>query len=581
MTNIITCFNEETCKTSKDNFFLGEWCLHWNKNNNVSKNKILPSHWNNKKRFKNDLRYIEDLYERLLKTLALKLNKMNSVNYDILSWRIIIGPWLHSFLISTYDKYKNLNTLINLKKIKKIKTEIIDYEINEMVPKNYREFVKIFLLSKSHIHFIYSELIKKIFFKNFKCKILKKKKEIEDLNINKVYHKNSLLNYLLNYLFFGSKKLSKIYFCDQYLSQKDKLLIKLSLKKINFNYDIFSERDFKFNISDFDENKRNDILRFTPKNKFEFFLKDNILKYIPLSYLEGFNTYLKKTKEIDNNKCNYIFASGAHLMNDFFKIWLVNNKKSKLYVVHHGGSFPQENLYLHKHENLISEKKITSFKPINKDYIQLPSIKVRNKKLNNLSGKKILLIAYDSALTIVRGGELFNSSDILIDFDQKYKLFKNLNTENKNNFKVRLFPFDYGWNLKERYCKKFKKDVLDKNSNLKASLKNTRIAINSYLDTPLSECMAMNVPNLTLILKDKREISRPFLSLYRDMKKNKLIFYDPGAASKQINKVYDNVQDWWSQKEIQKVVQNFKELLIFGNSTNTGKTWLKFLQNKI
>ena len=84
---------------------------------------------------------------------------------------------------------------------------------------------------------------------------------------------------------------------------------------------------------------------------------------------------------------NPIFASGPHLMNDLFKFWLAK-KNLKLFVVRHGGSFPNENFYLHKHEKIISSKIITSFKYPKKNFIQLPSIKIKKNKIKRLFGKK-------------------------------------------------------------------------------------------------------------------------------------------------------------------------------------------------
>ena len=76
-----------------------------------------------------------------MKNLSSELNKINSVNLKISSWRIIIGPWLHSFLVSAYDKFKNLNHLVKNKKKYKLETEVIDFKLNEIVPKNYLDFV--------------------------------------------------------------------------------------------------------------------------------------------------------------------------------------------------------------------------------------------------------------------------------------------------------------------------------------------------------------------------------------------------------------------------------------------------------
>ena len=95
--------------------------------------------------------------------------------------------------------------------------------------------------------------------------------------------------------------------------------------------------------------------------------------------------------------------------------------------------------------------------------------------------------------------------------------------------------------------------------------------------------MAANVPNITILLKDRWPIDKSFLTLFKDMKKNKLVFFDSVSASKQMNKIYEHEDEWWSEKKIQNLVKNYRELLIFGKIQNTliRETWQKFLQKQI
>ena len=55
------------------------------------------------------------------------------------------------------------------------------------------------------------------------------------------------------------------------------------------------------------------------------------------------------------------------------------------------------------------------------------------------------------------------------------------------------------------------------------------------------------------------------------------------SASKQMNKIYEHEDEWWSEKKIQNLVKNYRELLIFGKIQNTliRETWQKFLQKQI
>ena len=52
--------------------------------------------------------YLLKIYESLLGTLSLRLNKIHKLNYPIKYWRIIIGPWLFEFISIIFHNWKTL-----------------------------------------------------------------------------------------------------------------------------------------------------------------------------------------------------------------------------------------------------------------------------------------------------------------------------------------------------------------------------------------------------------------------------------------------------------------------------------------
>ena len=104
---------EETWNTDKKIFFLGEWCkqIHrkafWNKLNS----KTQTYHWNNREKLKKDYNYSKSLYNNLISELTKNLNFYHKVNYSSRYWKIVLGPWLLSFIQVVLERYENIEQL--------------------------------------------------------------------------------------------------------------------------------------------------------------------------------------------------------------------------------------------------------------------------------------------------------------------------------------------------------------------------------------------------------------------------------------------------------------------------------------
>ena len=74
--------------------YLGEWCKLYDKKEYFLQNtKVISYHWSSQSKFERDLKYINLIYEVLLKQLSKKLNEIHNVNHSEQYWRIVRGPW--------------------------------------------------------------------------------------------------------------------------------------------------------------------------------------------------------------------------------------------------------------------------------------------------------------------------------------------------------------------------------------------------------------------------------------------------------------------------------------------------------
>lgn len=93
--------------TRGDIVFLGSWCLRYDQRDRWSSlaRRVMPSPWDDRKRFCDAARYLDEVGERMLDRVTAYLNAIHGVSEDQRYWRILLGPWLIVYLHSLYDRY--------------------------------------------------------------------------------------------------------------------------------------------------------------------------------------------------------------------------------------------------------------------------------------------------------------------------------------------------------------------------------------------------------------------------------------------------------------------------------------------
>ena len=104
---LVTTANQKYWKTDEKILFLGEWCRIYSEKHFWSNldYEILASHWDQYEQFDSHREYLEGIYEKYLRVLALNLNNCHNEDRSLRYWRIVIGPWLGTFIGIIYDKY--------------------------------------------------------------------------------------------------------------------------------------------------------------------------------------------------------------------------------------------------------------------------------------------------------------------------------------------------------------------------------------------------------------------------------------------------------------------------------------------
>jgi putative transferase (TIGR04331 family) len=537
---------------------INDGCIKYQDKDFLNSDLLIVKKYLKNNDIKKDFDYVQKIYNFFLVKISSQLNKTHKVNYPIEYWRVIIGLWLCRFIFIIYERLKSANYLKKNYKILFVKVanekkklyECIDtYEFENKIANHqdewnnliYEDIFKIleyFPIKK----FNYSENIKKNFPISQICK-------------------DFLLNIIFNISSYLSKK--KYFFIGTYLSFKELILLQFKLGQLPF----FARENIRPKL------KLNNNLRLwntvnLKKKSLKSILDILIPKYIPKIYLEGYESAIKFVEKLNwPKKPKFICSSISFYHDDIFKIYLAEQKlknKTKFISMQHGGLYFTSKFFPFQ----IYQSEISDFfltwgykKKFSPKFVPIFNFANRYKKIYYKKKGKLLFINYEfPRFPYSVGSGLLTDSRNLKLLEDSFIFFKNLKYEVSNSTLIKLYPHDFGWDLTKRFndngifCK-----FSNRNDNFFKLLNNSRLCVTNIDSTTYLQSLNLNFPTVIFFNKKVSFFTDDFLRDLKVLKKAKVFFDTPEQAAKQINFIWDSIENWWHSKLVQNAVNFFCE----------------------
>jgi putative transferase (TIGR04331 family) len=573
---LITTADERSWVNNEPVLFLGEWCKRLSHKNRWQQlNSVTASyHWDDRNQLFQDYQYLQVVYEKVLVTLAQTLNHLHGVNRTVRYWRIILGPWLGYIVQILYDRYQMIKIAISNYGVSN--TIIFDLDPKDMIIQDMSEFAS-FFISDIWNHWLYGEIIKEEKSINITTQKItshshsKKEKKGSNSGI-KVIIKTFLRTCFNKF----SSSLTKIdyFFIHSTISKQWRLEISLGQGPTFWK----SPRIQHFEV---DLHKRDEInLEMQVDNEFESLLLKIIPQQIPASYLEGYSALVKSTEKISwPKKPKVIFTASAHNSNDFFKIWAADKVESgtKLVINQHGGNFGVGKWNFHEdHEMLIADRYFSwGWGSKKYDVVKPMPSRLLSSKANSLTpnpkGKMLLVLASAPRYSYWMYS-LPIASQFIRYIDDQIKFVQSLSEEIQKQLKVRFYMHDYGWDQLLRYksiLDKVETDLPSSKQSITKSINESRLYVATYNATTFLETLAANFPTIIFWNPEFWEIREDAMADFDRLREVGILHDSPESAARKVESIWCEVENWWSQPELQEVVSNFCEKYA---KTSTG--WL-------
>jgi putative transferase (TIGR04331 family) len=533
---------------SKNKIYLGDWCYE----SIYKKNKIqvcLPYGIQTNTKYKL-IKKFDIIFDTILKNLSILLNKHHNKNLSIRSWKIILGPWLSTFIqiiINRHNTLLNNIMIYNPKKTICYKANLKDLITHDIKDLNAKS------MGNDWNNQIYFEILKyysqlEVSTKN---KIFQKQLSKNLFNNLKIDTKNFIKNIINKYNKFNYKK-DYPFIIGSGLNLKDlkKLQINNNCPSINWrNYekkdDLFVDVNLRIKLQEiiFNEKENKNLINF---------IKKIIFFSLPSTYLENFQNNVEKVSNLSWPKSpKVIFTAYNYFYDEYFKFYVaLNIPNSKYFIAQHGSTHG-----IHIYPKAIGERTADNFLAWSDLYKGKKFIYSKKKKvINNYprSQKKYLSMIFEP--------RPFRSD--LFDTDHFYKknwieflrFINSLDKEMRQKLVVRLHKnslfeesFDELKQLDKIKNKIFKIEFSTNDIN-KLIVKSNLIII-CYDSTLIYKLLNTNVPFLIYIPKKinfmKKEVKKDFYKL----KMENILFFSKLKLKKHINNIWSSTDEWWNQKE--------------------------------
>ena len=572
---IFTKNEEKFIKENEDIIYAGYWSSNSIK---LKKNKdYLKCVWSSSQEKNKSFKYLKYIYDKYLEILNDYFNKYHNESHDKKYWEIICGNWLNTYLSSIYYRWNVVKQLSNNNKI-----IINNYNFKNffLTTDNSIEYYTKITRSDAFNNLVFYKIIN-YFVKNkkFKPHLEKKKKlRVEDnnkINLSRNFSfKTKILNRIISLLNLISSNEKNFLIVDGF---SNKINIKLNLTGCQLPFPALKYFNNKLIINKkiFNYNKRNkNIIKRKTNYEFEKFLESNIYYDIPKIFLENFSSNLNLVKSY-KIKCNKIISGSLHHYNELFKIWLAQNstkKKKNFYIVCHGGDH-LENHGLFNYEDNISDLNISWVKSSKHTLPASKYIEISKKRKGSYN---LIFITYETNPYPAKWEDAPVSLDNL-ELDRTLKNFKSLlDVKIQKNFY--LCP-------KYFHCTKFQQIIkkhlssyqIKKSFSFGYELNYARLVICNNPQTAFID--ALRTGPTILILKKNQWRPRDILKKnYKELEKNKVIFYSEDNAIKHVNETWDDINKWWLNKKTLLAVSNF--LSNMNCNENSIEKWQYFLSKK-
>ena len=300
---------------------------------------------------------------------------------------------------------------------------------------------------------------------------------------------------------------------------------------------------------------------FEAKSEFEHFLKSLVPLQIPVAYLESMKAVEESSKTIWRKTPGTILSGPAMYGDEALKVGVATATAlgSRLVLLQHGGFYgTSEYSFSEAHEVAVSDRYLTwGWTDPGIPKIQPLGITKPSFGKSSRSGRLLLVLSSSPRYSYAANSDAV-STQVLDSFRLVESFLLSLDDQARRSASIRGYGRDYGWGEIEHFRQNFPEvSVSRPRSRIAKDVSRARLTVTTSNTTTFLECVSSNVPCLLLSDRTHLEVRPASAEFFSDLVDVGVVHLDAQTAADHVGRIWDEVEDWWSRREVQDAVGRF------------------------
>jgi putative transferase (TIGR04331 family) len=546
---------------------------------NTSKGRMfvfvaIESPWLERLRVHVDYKQVRGIYNANLPILIMYLKKIHvRRTYENNFWKTLVSPWLIIMSMNFFNKQKIVDSALKFENIGSYSV-LPDSEAH-LKFYNDEEYSENLRFNENWNFAQYTIILKSMYKLNFVNPIncMPEQYDIKKKKQTKLYSRlvHGVSFFMAKYIYTG------VLFYGAYFDKISLLKLQFSLKQLPLFFSkliTISDKDISIDRGSF---KYIDV-EGSPNNA----AFSDILKYtLPVYLVEEFDVYIKNVSNFKLLLKPVAIVTATSLWFDTgFKFYVAYVRRFSdvipVMLIQHGGAVGILKSDIVDYEQSFADYYLTwgfVAKNISSNHIRFGNPKKSSsilRKRDSNSGSIVLVRSW-----YPRHVQFLFSE---IDTDEAYlndsiNFVTNLSPKIlDDHLLLRLYPekraynnsIDIGNNEKEYWQDNFSNVEIDQYSDTYKLYSESSLVIYTYLQgTGYVECLANNIPVIIISRYCDEIIKDEFKSISNKLKKCNILFDNPEVAAQHVNNIFNNVNEWWLEANVQDAVKDFNDIYTY------------------
>ena len=569
---------EQFWNKNEELLFLGRWCVRRLSPNELKQLRytVLPNPWNDRRRLSEVESYLDRFSETALNQLSEYLNQTHGVHLDTRYWRVLVSPWLVHYLHVLYDRYTILSDAFA--KYPDLQTVVLDPECFYRPP-DTGSFAKASMEDPYNLQ-LFSALLGAMEH-DFQTQpyhpIVTGAQP--DRNTLRVRLKKAVLRAESVAKTIAIKRGDGVGMYSMYWKRPQQWTLALHSGFKFFPFSLTTSPLARAG-SHRDPQRRHAIGSLPASSPFEKIFWRLAEDDFPEIYLEGYEYAREAVLSSNPRFPEAVLADSAWYFDEPFKFFAAEAHRSGkcLVAAQHGGGFgltryiPSE-----LHESRLADAYfVWGWADSQPKHHNLPSPCIGRDRRPSKNHSSILFISTANPLYLCYRFHSTPLGDQWIDyFEWQLRFLKELSTSYRRSTIYRPYPIENGFDITAQVQEKFPEVRIDR-GRLPHELSRSRLVVIDHSGTTFLQTLASNIPTILYWDPQRWEIRDEAMPYMELLVKAGILWPTPEDAARAVERVYDNVTDWWDGREIQNARRTFCSRFAL-SSENWVQAWKKQL----